>query len=90
MLTDEVKTLVDHYAGCVIPTERIESAMPAAERKLQNLIQRFGDDNGKRRQPYYIAQLIAEQIRSDYYAMKFTLMSDDIKEKGYAEAHPIS
>lgn len=90
MLTNELRQQINHYAGFEPTTEDIEAVMPAAERKLEDLIRRFGDDNGKRRQPHYLAQLIVEAMRSNYYALKFALLSEENKEKRLAEANPIS
>ena len=56
--------LAEQYLGSIIlPTEFTESEK-YAQRKLDLIIQREGDAGGARREPWYLAQLIAEAVRS--------------------------
>lgn len=50
--------------GDSFTAEEYIDALPLATHKLEILISRFGDDNGERRKPYYLAELIAEEIRN--------------------------
>lgn len=45
-----------------------EAALEPAQRKLDRIIKMEGDDNGERLKDYYLAQLIAEQIRQQRFA----------------------
>lgn len=49
----------------------IERELPYCERKLNLIIQREGDAEGKRLETRYLAQLIAEQLRANQYALDF-------------------
>lgn len=62
----------EHYLGGTIsPSEWVE-AKKYAERKLDGIIKREGDLNGARREPWYLAQLIAETVRANRFS-QFTL-----------------
>lgn len=49
----------------------IRRELPYCERKLNMIIEREGDADGRRRETRYLAQLIAEQIRANQYARQF-------------------
>lgn len=61
----------EHYLGTAIEPSEWGEAKAHAERKLKDIIERFGDEDGARREPWYLAQLIAETVRSDRFS-KFT------------------
>lgn len=67
-VTKEIIDLVRAKAGSEIPIEEIEEAFIPAKRKLDDLINRFGTDNGQRLKPRYLAQLIIEQIYCSRFA----------------------
>lgn len=48
-----------------IPEELYEHAVTEARKKLQSIIQRFGDNNGVRRTPGYLAELVIEAVKSE-------------------------
>jgi hypothetical protein len=54
------KKMIEEVMGLEIPQETYERAVEAANRKLQSIIQRFGDCNGVRRTPGYLAKLVIE------------------------------
>ena len=56
-----------------------DEAKAYAERKLKGIIEREGDVDGARRQPWYLAQLIAETVRGSRFS-KFTLDLMEILE----------
>lgn len=60
------------YLGAAIEPQEWGKAKAFAERKLNGIIEREGDCGGERREPYYLAQLIAETVRSDRFS-QFTL-----------------
>lgn len=61
----------EHYLGTAIEPSERGKAKAHAERKLKDIIERFGDEGGARREPWYLAQLIAETVSSDRFS-KFT------------------
>ena len=66
------KKMIDDAIGFEIPEELYENAVISARKKLQSLIQRFGDCNGVRRTPGYLAELVIEAIKSELLN-KYTL-----------------
>lgn len=66
------KKMIEDVIGFEIPEELYESAVISARKKLQSLIQRFGDCNGVRRTPGYLAELVIEAIKSELLT-KYTL-----------------
>ena len=66
------KKMIDDAIGFEIPEELYENAVISARKKLQSLIQRFGDCNGVRRTPGYLAELVIEPL-SQNFLTKYTL-----------------
>ncbi len=62
---NDLKALAEKYAKSEITDQEMSTALPQAERKLKLIISREGDENGIRRKPFYIAQLIAEIVALD-------------------------
>lgn len=60
------------FLGAEIPSSEWDKAAEQAERKLERIIEREGDCGGERRKPEYLAQLIAEAVRSSRFS-RFTL-----------------
>lgn len=58
------RELVLMNTGCAVSDEEIICAIPKATQKLLRIIKREGDLDGYRFSEPYIAQLVAEQIRS--------------------------
>ncbi len=56
-LTDRVERQLGNVTG-----REIAEALPLAMNKLERIVAREGDADGERLKPYYIAQLVAEQI----------------------------
>ncbi|MBR1763062.1 MAG: hypothetical protein IJ731_06820 [Eubacterium sp.] len=80
MQNEELINLVYFFAKRKPSRYEIEAAYPSAKRKLDDLINRFGDDNGQRRKPRYLAQLIVEQMRSQRAAVMCSVVSELQKE----------
>lgn len=59
------KRTIEEVIGLEIPLDVYEKSVEAANRKLQSIIQRFGDCNGVRRTPNYLAELVIEAIKSE-------------------------
>ena len=64
-MAEPMQQQAERYLGTAIEPQEWRRACESAERKLQYIIDREGDANGERRKPYYLAQLIAEAVRSD-------------------------
>lgn len=69
-----LKNLAEYYLGSRIEPSEWAEAKAKAEKKLENIISRVGDAGGKRREPFYLAQLIAEAV----VAIQFTSFSNDV------------
>jgi hypothetical protein len=55
------------------PTDdEMAHALPRAARKLQWIIGRYGDENGMRRQPWYLGKLVEEAIIENEFS-EFTM-----------------
>ncbi len=63
-----LKQLAEGYFGREIPEPEYRKAVISAERKLLWIINREGDAGGERRQPYYLAQLIAEAVSASRFS----------------------
>lgn len=61
----EIRLLTEEYLGSTVSTHEYKAARKQAENKLAGIIERFGDENGARREPWYLAQLIAEAVKSN-------------------------
>lgn len=64
---DEVRGEACGYLGRELTDAEWEYALPLAKRKLDWIISREGDANGKRCKPYYLGKLVAERIREDAF-----------------------
>lgn len=62
----------EYFLGTKIQPSEWDKAADQAERKLERIIEREGDCGGKRRKPEYLAQLIAEAVKSSCFS-RFTL-----------------
>lgn len=56
------------FLGAEIQPSEWDKAADQAERKLERIIEREGDCGGKRRRPEYLAQLIAETVKSSRFS----------------------
>ena len=50
------------FFGAPISDKQWES-LPRALQKLERIIDRYGDEDGERRKPYYLGKLVEEDIR---------------------------
>lgn len=67
----------EHYLGTEIEASEWVEAKEYAERKLKGIIEREGDENGTRRELWYLAQLIAETVKSNRFS-QFTFDFADL------------
>lgn len=56
------------YLGTAIEPCEWDKARAYAERKLAGIIEREGDADGARREPWYLAQLIAESVKGSRFS----------------------
>lgn len=61
----------EQYLGSRITPLEWDGARAYAEHKLEGIIEREGDADGARREPWYLAQLIAEIVKGNRFS-KFT------------------
>lgn len=72
MSDTDLKQEAESCLGAEIQSSEWAKAKEYAERKLKNIIERFGDEGGARREPWYLAQLIAEEVSQNRFS-QFTL-----------------
>lgn len=58
----------EQYLGSQITPSEWDGARAYAEHKLERIIEREGDADGARREPWYLAQLIAETVRGNRFS----------------------
>lgn len=76
-LVATLQQLAERFLGGTIsPSEWVE-AKKYAEEKLGRIIEREGDQDGVRREPWYLAQLIAETVLVNRFS-QFTLDFADV------------
>lgn len=63
-LEGTLRQQAEYYLGAKIGSSEWVEAKEYAERKLKGIIEREGDENGARREPWYLAQLIAETVKT--------------------------
>lgn len=68
MRKNEIKKLTQQYLKREVTDEEWEKAYSDAQRKLTWIINRYGDGDGERRKPYYLAKLVVEKIRENAFA----------------------
>ena len=66
--TTALRQQAEQYLGTAIDPFEWDSARASAEQKLDRIIDRYGDEDGTRREPWYLAQLIAEAVRGNRFA----------------------
>lgn len=67
----------EHYLGTEIKSSEWVEAKEYAEQKLKGIIEREGDRSGTRRELWYLAQLIAETVKSNRFS-QFTFDLADL------------
>ena len=66
----------EQYLGTAIDPLEWDDARAYAEHKLKKIIEREGDADGARREPWYLAQLIAEAVKGN----RFSKLTQDLWE----------
>lgn len=86
--------MAERYLGMAIEPSEWDEAKAYAERKLKGIIEREGDVDGARRQPWYLAQLIAETVQGNRFS-QFTLDLMELdryasEQMGVKKGQPVS
>lgn len=71
-MEDTLRRQAECFLGAEIQPSEWDKAVDQAERKLERIIEREGDCGGKRRRMEYLAQLIAEAVKSSRFS-RFTI-----------------
>lgn len=71
----EVRAEAAEFVGREITDDEWAEAYPQAEQKLAYIIQREGDANGVRRQPWYLGKLVEEAIAANAMTRYCLLMN---------------
>lgn len=64
----DFKEMVEKYAEIEVTQEEIDVFLPQAKRKHSHIINREGDLNGERNQPWYLATLLGEIINMERFS----------------------
>ncbi len=81
-----LKQRAERYLGTTIAPSEWTKAEAIAEHKLASIIEREGDLNGARREPWYLAQLIVEAVQANALSIKLKQLADLQRAKKTARA----
>lgn len=82
------KKTIEEMIGREINEEDYQLAVSTATKKLQSIIQRYGDAGGVRRTPWYLAELVIEALTQKLFSdVTIALASES---KGEKPIHPTS
>lgn len=90
--SEKVRIEASSFLGRGITDGEWKEAFLLAERKLERIIAREGDDNGIRRQSWYIGKLVEEEIRANkakkghFQSEPLNIERRDIYENSYSTA----
>ncbi len=87
-LSKELIAEVENIASYKPSIYEIEAAYDPAKRKLDDLIKRFGTDEGKRLKTRYLAHLIVEQMRSERFSVYCQIMNEQKRARCTWQAYP--
>lgn len=82
------KKTIEEMIGREINEEDYQFAVGTETKKLQSIIQRFGDAKGVRRTPWYLAELVIEALTQKLFS-DFTIALASEPE-GEKPIHPTS
>jgi len=93
-MEDTLRQQAEHYLCTEIEPSEWDKAKAYAEQKLKGIIKREGDEDGARRQPWYLAQLIAETVQGNRFS-QFTLDLMELdryasEQMGVKKGQPVS
>lgn len=93
-MEDTLRQQAERYLCTEIEPSEWDKAKAYAEQKLKGIIKREGDEDGARRQPWYLAQLIAETVQGNRFS-QFTLDLMELnryasEQMGVKKGQPVS
>lgn len=83
------KKTIEEMIGREINEEDYQLAVGTATKKLQSIIQRYGDANGVRRTPWYLAEELVIEALTQKLFSDFTIALAS-ESKGEKPIHPTS
>lgn len=89
-MAEPMQQQAERYLGAAIEPQEWRRACESAERKLQHIIRLYGDSGGQRQEPWYMAQLIAEAVRSDRLRQLTADLADCYETIGTKKGQPVS
>ena len=87
-MAEAMQQQAERYLGAEIEPQEWHRACKSAERKLQNILKNYGDSGGQRREPRYMAQLIAEAVRGDRLRQLTAQLADSYEILGTKKDSP--
>lgn len=93
-MEDTLRQQAERYLCTEIEPSEWDKAKAYAEQKLKGIIKRESDGDGARRQPWYLAQLIAETVQGNRFS-QFTLDLMELnryasEQMGVKKGQPVS
>lgn len=85
-MQNRLLALTEQALGSVTFPAEYRAAKRSAQRKRRQIIERFGDEGGERRKPYYLALLTAEIIKAERLTRTTDIMCEIIRDKKRAAA----
>ena len=70
---ETLKKEIESRLGFEVGDMQMKESVHHAEKKLASIILRYGDADGRRREPDYLAQLVCEDIKAGIFS-KVTLL----------------
>lgn len=70
---ETLKKEIESWLGFEVGDMQLKESVHHAEKKLASIILRYGDADGRRREPDYLAQLVCEDIKAGIFS-KATLL----------------
>lgn len=87
-VAEPMQRQAERYLGAAIEPQEWHRACKSAEQKLRHIIKHYGDSGGQRREPRYMAQLIAEAVRSDRLRRLTAQLADSYEILGTKKDSP--
>lgn len=74
-----IKEEIESRLGFEVGDMQLKESVHHAEKKLASIILRYGDADGRRREPGYLAQLVCEDIKACIFSKATLLMAADMR-----------
>lgn len=76
---ESLKTGVEEELGFKVEDRQFQKSLHHARKKLSSIISRYGDADGRRREPEYLQELICEDIKACLLAEAAMLMAVNMR-----------